>query len=373
MSNLMLDHNSYQSNNLLYKHESPIWFSHVERKREVKRNWYGKKKFKWTEISELWDWDNCLVSAVKVNEEKIRIIIRSSNGVFSDYRKKDIKLKYMLGFDIDRIGILEEDEYNEPTPEGNPNKLKGKKRPRLVLKLDKYHCIWQWKESAATLDTSELAIIFKELKNVENEPYDPIKSNIFYAESEQENNNVLPVIYQPAVDSLKNFLREVHVNRLDDKRIEVTLVFNNEHLSKHKYLDKIYRIIRLLIYRRIADLESFVINLENAVPERFQFACIYSGSKGLQYDDVHEDKSDNGIVPYHKIKYFFVTNRHPIVFVNTANHAMSYHDTNHRIWKWEYIPWEEEGPVILGNKSREELESAKWEIYSEDWISQYWK
>jgi hypothetical protein len=41
--------------------------------------------------------------------------------------------------------------------------------------------------------------------------------------------------------------------------------------------------------------------------------------------------------------------------------------------KWEYIPWEQEGPVILANKSREELESAKWEIYSENWTSKYWK
>ena len=50
---------------------------------------------------------------------------------------------------------------------------------------------------------------------------------------------------------------------------------------------------------------------------------------------------------------------------------MSNHDTNHRLWKWEYIPWEDNGPVILGIKSRKEIESANWEIYSEDWIKQY--
>lgn len=63
--------------------------------------------------------------------------------------------------------------------------------------------------------------------------------------------------------------------------------------------------------------------------------------------------------------------KHPIVFINTANHAMSYRDTNRTIWKWEYIPWEENGPVILEEKSREELETATWDIYSEDWIEKY--
>jgi hypothetical protein len=325
----------------------------------------------WTTTSELWDWDNCFVSAVKRKDGKIRIIIRSSKLIYSDYRKKEIKLKYMLGFDVDRIGSLEEDQYNEP--QGNPNKLEGILRPRIVLKLDKDHCIWQWKEKAISLETSELVEVFKGLKHVEDQPYDPTNSNIFQTESEQDNDDVLPVIYQPAVDSLKNFLREVHVNRLDVETIKVTLVFNNEHLTKHKYLDKIYRILRLIIYRRVADLESFVINLENEVPRKFQFPSIYSGDKDLRYDNVHEDKPKDGIAPNRMIKYFFANKRHPIIFVNTANHAMSYHDNNHRIWKWEYIPWEQEGPVILGDKSREELESAKWEIYSEDWISQYWR
>ena len=68
----------------------------------------------------MWDWRNCLVSAVKIKEGKaIRIIIRSSKPIFSDYRQKKIKLKYMLGFDIDHIADLEEDEYNEP-PDKNP-------------------------------------------------------------------------------------------------------------------------------------------------------------------------------------------------------------------------------------------------------------
>jgi len=361
---------NYQNNNFSNIDIPSIWFSHIELMRKVKRNLIGKKRIKWTDNPEWWDWDNCFVSAVKTKEGKIRIIIRSSKVIFSDYKKRNVKLKYMLGFDIDHIPELEKDEYHEP-PEKNPNKQQGKLLSRWVLKLDEKHHIWQWKKNDRTIETSELATIREKLKNIQNEPYDPTKSNIFHADSLQSDNRIIPVIYQPAIDSLKNFVREVHCNKIDYKTIKVTLLFNNEHLTKHKYLDKIYRIFRLIVYHRTADIESFIINVENSAPEKFQFPGIFSGKNDMEQDDVHEDKPECGNVPNRQIKYFFIDKNHPIVFINTANHAMSYHDTNHRLWKWEYIPWEDNGPVILGIKSREEIESANWDIYSEDWIKQY--
>jgi hypothetical protein len=275
----------------------------------------------------------------------------------------------MIGFDIDQIGKLEEDQYYEP--KGNPNKQQGKLLPRWLLKLDETHFIWQWKQNDNQMESSILAKKREELKNIQDKAYDPTQGNIFMAESEQDNNSVVPVIYQPAVDSLQNFLREVHCKKIDDKTIKITLLFNNEHLTAHKYLDKIYRFIRYILYHRVADIESFVINLENSAPKTLQFEKIFSGKNNLEEDDVHEDDPKRGNVPNRQIKYFFVDEKHPIVFINTANHAMSYRETNHRLWKWEYIPWEDNGPVVLGAKSREELESANWHIYSEDWIKQY--
>jgi hypothetical protein len=65
-----------------------------------------------------------------------------------------------------------------------------------------------------------------------------------------------------------------------------------------------------------------------------RFDGIYSNEYGVDHDDVHEDKPVNGKVPVHKIKYYFNNENHPIVFINTANHAM------YRLWKWEYVPWE---------------------------------
>jgi hypothetical protein len=285
-------------------------------------------------------------------------------------KQKTVKLKYMLGFDIDHITELEEEEYHEP-PEKNPNKQQGKLVPRWVLKLDERHFIWQWKQNDRTIETSKLAALRDILKNIHDARYDPRNSNIFHADSQQNDSRIIPVIYQPAVDSLKNFLREVRCNKIDDKKIKVTLLFNNEHLTEHNYLDKIYRIIRLIVYHRVADIESFIINLENSAPETFQFPGIFSGKNDMEQDNVHEDKPEYGnSVPNRQIKYFFMDKQHPIVFINTANHAMSYHDTNHRLWKWEYIPWEDNGPVILGTKSREDIESANWDIYSEDWVKQ---
>jgi hypothetical protein len=50
--------------------------------------------------------------------------------------------------------------------------------------------------------------------------------------------------------------------------------------------------------------------------------------------------------------------RHPIIFINTSNHAMSEHDTNHRLWKWEYIAWQKDGPIEFGERSREEIDNS---------------
>jgi len=102
-----------------------------------------------------------------------------------------------------------------------------------------------------------------------------------------------------------------------------------------------------------------------------QFPNIFSDSYTLKKDNIHGDNPKCGNVPNRHIKYYFIDEKHPIVFINTANHAMSFHDTNPNLWKWEYIPWEGSGPVILGVKSREELESANWHIYSKDWTKQY--
>ena len=34
---------------------------------------------------------------------------------------------------------------------------------------------------------------------------------------------------------------------------------------------------------------------------------------------------------------------------------MAEHDNNKNLWKWEYCGWEDDSPIVLGNKSRKEI------------------
>ena len=51
--------------------------------------------------------------------------------------------------------------------------------------------------------------------------------------------DLIPAIYQPAIDQLKNFVREIHCSKTSDNRklifIEVSILFNNEELEDTKF------------------------------------------------------------------------------------------------------------------------------------------
>lgn len=90
--------------------------------------------------------------------------------------------------------------------------------------------------------------------------------------------------------------------------------------------------------------------------DRFTFAGIYSNEEELNADSIHGDRILPA--PEHSIKYYFVDRNHPVVFINTSNHAMAEHDTNDRIWKWEYIPWLNDAPIKFGSMTRLEIEQS---------------
>ncbi|AFU57726.1 hypothetical protein Ngar_c07840 [Candidatus Nitrososphaera gargensis Ga9.2] len=75
----------------------------------------------------------------------------------------------------------------------------------------------------------------------------------------------------------------------------------------------------------------------------FVFEGIYSGNHNLEYDTTHLDKPP---APHREIEYYFADQYHPIVFINTSNHAMGPHDNNHDLWKWEYVSWIKEAPIV---------------------------
>jgi hypothetical protein len=341
--------------------KSEIWFSHIEDiwNAELKGT---QKVFYWTDESQMWDWDNCTVSWLSrdrsMSSMAIRIVVRSLRTVFSEYRKKNVKLRYMRGFDVEgsKIQPPKEEKYKEPLD--NRPKRYGQERIRWVVNLDNNRSIWQWKEEGRTIESSKVYEIYKGIIKSLDEPIIPNAKDVFNVVAYDNNKigkKVVPVIYQPAIDSWKNFVREVHCHTLDNgQKIQVSILFNNEELRKHKIANRLYEWFRSWFYGRIIDVETFHIVLKdnnNNTPEFLDFENIYSGENDIQQDSIHLDRW--GV----NIKYYFGNLRHPIIFINTSNHAMGEHDTNHELWKWEYIAWQKDGGVEFYEKSREKIDA----------------
>jgi hypothetical protein len=333
--------------------DSPVWFSHKEYRydAELKNN---QRVFSWSDNSEIWDWNNCTVSATKGPEDKIRVIVRSTHMISSEYMKKNIKLKFMLGFDVSNINEPKTENYPEPSENNEKNKVYGTPKLRWVIELDEHYWIWEWAEDGIPIENSNVYKIYLTIRNEKN----TLSRNNVFNVSTEDDDRVIPVIYLPAIDSWKNFVREVHCYRVNSNELEVTILFNNESLREHAILNSVYEGFRSLFYGRIIDIETFRIMLKQEVPENFQFGGIYSGENNIEKDDIHGDKEIAERVPTHKIKYYFANTKHPIVFINTANHAMAEHDTNQRLWKWEYTAWEKNSPIIYGEKSRQEIDKS---------------
>jgi hypothetical protein len=310
-------------------------------------------------------------------------------------------LRYMLGIDIASIS----EPYSEPYELASskrknlPFSAKKASHMRWVCKLDERYWIWQWTKDGIDIRSSRIYQLYEDIRNFLEDArnkQDSVSgknvSNIFRVSLNERLDEIVPIIYQPAIDSLKNFLREVHCAKVvgndSSAGIEVTLLFNNEELRKHKYLDRIYSKIRLFLYGRTRDVETFRIHIvknmdgksqnfmthsnvmnednDNRSEEKkydnsnknnsdnyFVFEGIYSGQFGIEHDTIHLDKPP---APKRPIEYYFLDHYHPIIFINTANHAMSEHDNNHDIWKWEYIPWVKKSPLKLGFKSRKDID-----------------
>jgi len=333
-----------------------VWFTLKEKKWSV--GYFGK--FFWTGKEECWDENGCTVNFERTLNDKCLIVVRRSRKKRSSFMGKKVTLRYMLGFEI--LGKPSEPKTDLYIARANiPHKREGPKK-RWVLQLDEKHWIWEWAREGEDITNSTTYRLYNELLNELDRPSTK-PSNFFDVQVNDQENLVIPIIYQPNVDCLKNFLRELHcakgiVNRDGSYEIEVSLLFNNERLRQHGILNSIYSALRQVMYGRQMDIESFKI-LVRADPSssKFIFEGIYSNEEGMNADSIHGDKPPPS-APERPIKYYFSDNRHPIVFVNTANHAMAEHDTNNRIWKLEYVPWLENAPIKFGCKSRKEVEQS---------------
>ena len=329
-----------------------FWFSHVEEKWSV-----DKGKFSWTGEKQVWDFDSCTIGLARtLKENKLRVLVRSKYDRLSEYMGgKSVRLRYMLGFDVTRVSEPDSEPYT--ARKNDPEKREGPKE-RWVFQLDDDYWIWQWAQEGGDIRSSAIHRLFERLRDEISNP-SLTSHNIFEVDVESKDGALIPVIYQPAVDALKNFVRELHCAELPSRpdgarEVEVSIMFNNEQLREHAIANELYERFRLWFWGRTIDIETFKILIPKDIGDNsYVFELIYSGDAQLNVDGKHGDPP---IAPERRIKYYLVNNNHPVVFVNTSNHAMAEHDTNHRLWKWEYIPWVENAPIRLGSKTRKEID-----------------
>jgi hypothetical protein len=347
-----------------------IWFSHTEHvwksemrawKPDIKTN---KKK------KEVWSWDNCYISGEKISENKIRVIVRSKGKIkIRIDKKKTIEsiVSFLYDFEISSIPEIEIEEYTLPyNPYQKRSKISGKRRilrlknERDSMRVDDICEIWEFVSDS----NQRLEGICNTLKQIMSQNFDSNKPLIEMVSEAQpitnkQENKIFPIIYQPAIDTTKNFLRQVHIHEKEKNLFEITLVFNNEALRENKILHEVYEDLRKVIYGRTKDVETFYIILENSGPKNFRFKGIYSNNDTIEKDTTHGDKKewwqfwkkiDRGI------KWYYSSTCYPKVFVNTSNHALAEKDNNIHLWKWEYVTWGQNLPIGVGNKSRKVIE-----------------
>lgn len=333
-----------------------IWYSVREKIWDTRSG-----KFRWTGKYQVWDWDKCAVGLARSRNDALKLIVRSSNLRHSGYMGKEVNLRYMMGFDVTDIGEPVKDTYTARDYSNDPQDRIGPK-DRWVLEFNNRNWIWQWADAENNPEISVIHDIYRKIRN-ELDDQQLNGDNIFDATIDDLPDEIIPVIYQPAVDSLRNFVREVYIHKNEiteeEQEAEVTLLFENEELRKNSFggiVNRIYEIFRRLRYGRTMDIETFKLHIpKNNANLEFTFENIYSSDRGLAEDSIHGDPPQ---APRRSVKYYLGNQSHPVVFINTSNHAMAEFDCNHEMWKWEYIPWLADSPVKLGFKSREEIEKS---------------
>jgi len=336
---------------------SGIWFSYDQKKYTVNET---TRELIWNDVKR-WDWPNCHFSIVGM-KDTVRLVVRRQKKLDRTNKGVRDKVTLMLGFVITKVYEPEFCPYREPTEHNNDNQKYGPEKNCWFIKLENLNfdekksyitnaCIWKWSDDKNTSDP-DIASIFQKLKSRQNKPD---KNKIFDVESEHVD-KIYPVIYQPRIDALKNYVAEIY---WDKKRnsLEFSIVFKDEQLRRWWIFDWIYRKIRKEKYGRIQDLESFTINDESSA-QTLQFPNIYSDFEGLKSDTKHGDNTFFGLLQAkkHDISYYYSNERHPVVFVNTSNHAMAEHDGNHQFWKWEYVAWEADSPIEIKEMSRKKVD-----------------
>jgi hypothetical protein len=306
-----------------------------------------RRVLRWKNEIQTHTFENCMASVIGMDKDRARIVMRRTDSGTSSFMKSDYTINIMMGFVVKNAHQPKEEQINNQKVWSIEFEIEPSKDRDLRNIFDVK--VWVKAEEGKPIGESVIGELFDEIQQKKGKlPQDP---HLFPCDIESDG-KVTPVIYQPMEDAWKNFLREVHVSK-NDTTYEVTLVFNDERLRANSIWDSFYRFVRRILYKRIKDVETFSIYSENNLTD-YAFPKIYSGDFTMYHDDVHEDKTPQK----RPIKYYYQDYNHPIVFINTSNHAMAPHDNNHDFWKWEYVPWSKKVPIVLGTKSRKEVEEG---------------
>jgi hypothetical protein len=362
---------------LLLNEDIHFWFSHRTKRYEILEKDVSRR-VQWTDQTIVVDWDNCSLNVVgKLENGKTRIVLRSKTQINSKYMgNKPVDLSYMLGIDVSNISDVYEESYQVSNVRKNlPERAKAH-GTRRVFKLDQDYWIWEWIESDKNAiednggtkegqpSNSIEEIRRYVLNEISSDSY-RTQRDLFNVRIEENQlsteilakSKIIPVVYQPSINSLRNFVREVHCSEIEQNILEVSLIFESEQLRRHRLVNRIYESLRLFFYGREIDVESFKIKIDNKDINNnekfFEFENIYSSHHGIEEDSIH----DNPLPARLKAKYYFLSYNHPILFVNTSSHAMAEYDNNHDLWKWEYIPFINKAPIKFGTKSRRSIDS----------------
>ncbi len=305
------------------------------------------------------DWENCSISAFPTDGGKVRVNVRRKNIQYSMYMKKNIEIKFLYSFDISSIQEPVFEKYDQSSCCRNETDQQFRWAIHLEKEgnehQDRKECsIWQW-ASKAEITQSEIFHLFRDIENKLKSSGSII--NIDDVDKETDDRLMMPVIVQPSTDGWKNYVRQVHCIELNDSEYEITLVFNDEHLRKHSILESFYRFLRPYLYGRLTDLESFRVIREGNAASYCVFPGIYSGKSNIMEDSIHGDREwFLRKAPRRRVKYHYSNTMHPIVFINSANHAIAELDNNQTLWKWEFVSWKPDSPIVYGNKSRKDIE-----------------
>lgn len=301
-----------------------FWFSYRERRWGVKKGlegWMSKKsKFFWTGEVEVWDYPACCISLARAADEKLKIVVRKKKPGHSNFHGKYIEIRKMIGFDLEKVYRPWTEKYVARENEGKRKPIKGPEN-RWVFQFNDNCWIWEWAKEGVSIEDSS---IYEFYRSICEEISNPTKEsdNIFGVKDVMDINSevddgvtpkkVFPVIYQPAVDCMKNYARFVYCSPCKTAdgycEVEVSIIFNNEQLRKHSFFNNTYEVIRYYLYGRTHDIETFRIRYKKDIEgHKLIFQNIYSGKNDLEQDSIHGDSIKPA--PEHDVKYYFNSKR----------------------------------------------------------------